>query len=388
MPPTFAAFAEAEHRERIARARKSLREAGLAAVVAMGAENGYYLGGFDSWTAVNSPQALIFTPGDDEPTLLLRNLDVNLALESSWMTDIRTYRLRAEDPARMIVDILEQKGVKTGTVGVDFDAAGISGGLARTVVAALSPLKAEDATPLLGDLRLVKSPQELTYIREAAGFARCGLEAARTAYRAGRTEIAVAADIEYAIRSAGGDYPASGIEFASGPRAASGHGTPRSRVINTGELGHFEFAGVSNRYHTYAITTMAVGDPGPRAREIYELNTASLKAGLAVAAKPGVPVSEIEERSLDPLRKLGLEDYAMMRFGYGIGAAYPPILGETLMIDRQSKQVLQPGMVFVLHSCIELVDEQLGAIQGGTYAMTDRGLEMLVGDGDAPLRVL
>ncbi len=387
MPATYAAFTGAEHRERTARARQSMREAGLAAIVAMGAENGYYLGGYESWTAVNSPQAVIFTAGEDEPTLFVRNVDLNLALESTWLTDIRTYHLHADDHARMIAEILDQKGVRDGSIGVDLDGVGVTGGLALGVIAAVAPLKVEDATFLLGDLRLRKSPREMAYLRQAAKYAQLGLDASRAALRAGRTEIEVAADIEAAMRSAGSDYPAITTEFASGPRTPGGHGAARARVIEPGDLAHFEFAGVHNRYHTTAITTLAVGDPGPRAREIYDLNVASLQAG-AAACKPGTPVAEIEERSLDPLRKLGLESYAMMRFGYGIGVAYPPIWLETLQIDRQSKQILEPGMVFVLHACIELVDEQLGAIQGGTYAMTDNGLEMLVGDGDAPLRVL
>lgn len=383
----FAAFPEAEHRERLARARQSMRDAGLAAIVAMGAENGYYLGGYETWTAANGPQALIFTAGDDEPTLFLRNVDLNLALESTWVSDLRTYHLHADDHARMIADILEQKGVKNGRVGIDLDAVGVSGGLTLAMIEALRPLEIVDATFLLGDLRLRKSAAEMAYLREAATYAAKGLAATKTAMRAGRTEIAIAADVEYALRSAGSDYPAITTEFATGPRSPGGHAAARERVLQPGELGHFEFAGVSHRYHVTAINTLAAGEPGPRARELYDLNVASLKAGIAVCRK-GVPVSEIEEASLEPLRKLGLEGYAMMRFGYGIGVAYPPIWLETLQIDRQSKQTLEPGMVFVLHACIELPDEGLGVIQGGTYTLTESGLEMLAGDGDAPLTLV
>ena len=77
----------------------------------------------------------------------------------------------------------------------------------------------------------------------------------------------------------------------------------------------------------------------------------------------------------------------MMRFGYGIGVAYPPIWLETLQISRGFDRVLEPGMVFVLHACVELVDEGIGVIQGGTYALTRSGLEMLVGGGDVELEI-
>ena len=45
-------------------------------------------------------------------------------------------------------------------------------------------------------------------------------------------------------------------------------------------------------------------------------------------------------------------------------------------------------MVFVLHACVESPEEGLGAIQGGTYALTSFGLETLVGGGDVPLEVV
>ena len=75
----------------------------------------------------------------------------------------------------------------------------------------------------------------------------------------------------------------------------------------------------------------------------------------------------------------------MMRFGYGIGIAYPPIWLESLQIARGFDQTLQPDMVFVLHSCLELPDEGLGVIQGGTYRLSSTGLHKLVGAGDVDL---
>lgn len=70
-----------------------------------------------------------------------------------------------------------------------------------------------------------------------------------------------------------------------------------------------------------------------------------------------------------------------MRFGYGIGIAYPPIWLETLQISRGFDRRLAANMAFVLHACIELPEEGIGVIQGGTYLLTDGGLEMLAGGG-------
>ena len=244
-----------------------------------------------------------------------------------------------------------------------------------------------DCTESLGALRLLKSATEMKYIREAARFAGIGLDAARRAVKPGMSEIALAAAVEHAMRSAGSDYWSIPTELSSGSRTAGGHATPRKRPIESGDLVHLEFAGVSNRYHATAVHTLAAGTPSTRAREIYEHARASLAAGIAVI-KPGARVADVEDASLQPLRRVGLEDKAVMRFGYGIGVAYPPIWLEPLQITRDVEQTLQPGMVFVLHAYIQLLEEELGVIQGGTYELRPSGVVMLVGGGDIPLEIV
>lgn len=124
-----------------------------------------------------------------------------------------------------------------------------------------------------------------------------------------------------------------------------------------------------------------------RARELYDLALSSLRAGIA-AVKPGVPVSAVEGASLAPLRRAGIEHSAMMRFGYGIGIAYPPVWLETLQISRGFERRLEKDMVFVLHSCIELPEEGIGIVQGGTYHLKETELRMLAGAGDVGLLTL
>jgi Xaa-Pro dipeptidase len=380
----FAAFSREEHRGRMERARALMREQKFACCIVLAPENLYYLGGYESWVSVNSPQALIFTADEAEPTLILRNVDLALALETSWVRDIRTYHLHTENFAARVAGILEEKGVADGRIAIELQSYALPFSLGRELAAAMAPIQLVDATVLLGDLRLAKSAREMQFIAQAAHFANLGIEAARRALKPGITEIGLAAAIEGALRHAGSDYWAIPTELASGKRTPGGHAAPREKPIEPGDLVHIEFAGVSNRYHTTALQTLSLGDPGPRAKELYEIGLQSLRAGIA-AVKPGVPVSAAEEASLVPLRQYGLEHAAMMRFGYGIGIAYPPIWLETLQISRGFNREFEIGMVFVLHSCLELVEEGIGIVQGGTYALTDSGLRMLVGAGDSPL---
>jgi Xaa-Pro dipeptidase len=387
MRPTYAAFPESEHRERLARARKILRQNDIDCCVSVAPEHLYYLAGYDSWVSVNSPQALIFMADGGEPALVVRDVDLALPRETSWVSDVRSYHLFSDDVPALIAAVAQEKGLAGGKVGIETQSYALPHALGQAVARALAPAIVVDATDLLGATRLIKSAREMVYLRQAASYAQAGLDAARRTLKPGITEIALAAAVEGGMRGAGSDYWSIPTELASGPRTAGGHATARDRVIESGDLVHLEFAGVHRRYHAAAIHTFAVGQPSKRAREAYDLGRASLAAGIS-AVRPGVPVADVEEASLDPLRAAGLEGAAIMRFGYGIGIAYPPIWLEPLQISRGIDQRLEPGMVFVLHAYLQLLGEGLGIIQGGTYALTENGLEMLVGGGDVALEIV
>jgi Xaa-Pro dipeptidase len=382
--PKYTLFDSDTYNHRLVLARKVLGQHGLEAAVMVAPEHQFYFAGFDSWTGVNSPQALILTINDDEPTLLLRNVDLSLATESTWLTDVRTYQLHSENFPDIVRDILKEKGVLDGGIGIEMQSYALNFGLGRDLVSALAPAELVDSTELLGQLRLVKSDQEISLISKAGEFANQGLQSMTKSLESGSTEIAVAGSIEHAMRQAGSDYWSIPVELTSGDRSAGCHGTPRPRIIQRGDLVHAEFAGVCERYHATAIQTVCYGNAAKRQSEIYDIALQSLDAGIA-AIMPGVNVATVEEASLEPLIKQGLEHAAMMRFGYGIGAAYPPIWLETLQISRDFDTVLQSGMVFVLHSCIELPDENLGVIQGGTYVLEETGIRMLAGAGSVGL---
>jgi Xaa-Pro dipeptidase len=387
MRTMYSSFTREEHETRLARAREALRESGFDICVSVAPENHYYLAGYDSWVGVNSPQALIFTAReDDPPTLIVRNVDTNLALETSWVEDLRSYQLFAEGFGDMVARVCREKNSLSGSVAMELKSYVLNAALFQELSASLAPMQIGDATQTLGDLRVIKSDTEMRYVREAARYTNIGLNAARNTLVAGITELELAAAIEDAMRSAGSDYWSIPTELSSGHRTPGGHATPREKIIESGDLVHFEFAGVAERYHTTACHTMSCGEPSARAAEIYEVTRASLAAGEA-ACVAGAAVADIEEASLQPVREAGLERFANMRFGYGIGLAYPPVWLETLQISRGFDTHLEPGMVFVLHAYLQLDEEGIGVIQGGTWALTDNGLEQLVGGGNVPLEI-
>ena len=225
----------------------------------------------------------------------------------------------------------------------------------------------------------------MAYVRQAAKYAHAGMGAAFAAVRPGRSEIEIAADIEYAVRSRGSDSPAMPTWMTYGRRTGYSHLTPTDRVVQSGELVLFAFAGVARRYHCSMYRTVSLGEPPARVREVYRVAEEALHTG-ACAAVVGALASDVEEAALVPLRRAGLDAHLAQRFGYGVSAGYPPSWLEPLDIVRGSTQRLAAGMVFCLH-CVLKFPGEFGVMVGGDFVLHRDRLEFLDPTG-TELRVL
>ena len=382
-----AVFSVEEYADRLSRVRGLLVADGVEVCVVMGPDTQFWLSGLETFMSGLLPQAFIFSVDEsDEPTLVMWDADVPLGRSCSVFEDIRSYRFGVDDPIAAFVAVLHEKVAGPRRVGLDASSRAVTHAFGLSLVSAVSPASLVDCTAIFGDARLVKSPAELEYLRRAGRHADVGVLAAREFARAGVTERRLAAEIEYAMRCAGSDYPSIPTEMGSGPRAVFGHGTPTDRVLAPGDLVHVEIGGVEHRYNCVGIQTLCVGGalPTPVGQRLYDVALSCLRAGLD-AIEPGIEAHAVEAPALAVLRDSGMGDGFMMRFGYGVGVGYPPTWLDPLQITRTSTQRLVAGSTFVLHAC--LLDEQdpTGVLVGGTYAIGDAGLEMIAGAGTVEL---
>ena len=362
MPP---AFPESEYRDRLARARDLLRDQGLDGCICIAPELLYYFAGHEAYTFF-SDQALILTTGDDEP----------VSRETAWISDFRTFHYGKDDPADLVGEAVKEKGLAGKKIAVDLGSFSASAGYVQRLRDALAPSQIIDATETINSLRLVKSPSEIVYIREAASYANIGMDAAVAAIRPGISEIQLAAEIEYAMRSRGCDYAAMPTWVRSGPRSPNAHSQATGRIMENGDVVCIEFAGIARRYQCVTMKTFSLGDPSPRVRAMHEAGRDSLLTG-ARAIAVGERVAAAEEASIGPMERRGFSQFSNMRFGIGISAAYPPSWVDTMSIIKESKEVFRAGMSFYLHTSIQIPDEGIGALVGASYLLTDKGLEQL-----------
>ena len=135
MPP---AFPESEYRYRLARARDLLRDQGLDGCICIAPELLYYFAGHEAYTFF-SDQALIFTTGDDEPSLVIREVDLPVSRETAWISDFRTFHYGKDNPADLVGEAVREKGLVGKKIGVDLGSFSASAGYVQRLRDALAP---------------------------------------------------------------------------------------------------------------------------------------------------------------------------------------------------------------------------------------------------------
>ena len=192
----------------------------------------------------------------------------------------------------------------------------------------------------------------------------------------GMSEIELAAEIEYAMRSAGSDYFAVPTWMASGARAHCQHAMASPRVLMPGDLVHAEFAGVARRYQCVTMGSLTLGEPSARMKEMAQVGTEAFFAGLD-AAKVGGRIGDMELAYRKVLDEQGLGNCCPMRFGVGTSAAYPPVWENQITIQYECDDLLEPGMAFYIHSSMQSLGDKNGMLLGGSFLMMPTGPERL-----------
>ena len=160
-------------------AAQELAARGLDGLLMFRQESMYYLTGYDTFGYVFF-QCLYMGADGETLTLLTRTPDVRQAEHTSVVEDIRVwYDTEGADPAGDLREILEEHGCKGKRLGIETDAYGLTGYNLKRVEAALGSFcELVEASDLVSRLRVIKSPAEIAYVREAARLADLGLDRA------------------------------------------------------------------------------------------------------------------------------------------------------------------------------------------------------------------
>ena len=166
--------------------------------------------------------------------------------------------------------------------------------------------------PLLHALRLRKSPEEISRMREAARISAEAHELARQVARPGLNERQVQGVIEQHFLEQGARGPAYGSIVAGGDNACVLHYTANNAVLNDGDLLLIDAGCSLNDYYNGDITrTFPInGRFSPEQRALYEVVLAAQESAVAVVA-PGQTAEAVHDTAVRVLVE-GLVDLGLL----------------------------------------------------------------------------
>jgi len=369
------AFGLDTYAERTARVMKRLAAARIDALIVNMPDNLHYLTGFDSlgylWY-----QALLLSPGLDAPTFVTRTTEEPCTWETSCVRRAKFYDIARQDPIKRVAGLLAEAGVGDGRIGVETSAFTMLPRQWDRLRDLLPEATFVDASTLVAEERLIKSPAEIAYQRAAGQMADAGLTAGLGALCPGISEVEVAGVIAQALGEAGSEYAAIPPMVASGPRSAMIHAMPSGRSLALGDVVAIELAGVCRRYHAVIMRTAVVGRPSTRLREVAACLAEGFDAALA-AARPDAAAGAPDQACNARLARLDLVPARAHRIGYSLGIAYPPTWLEAMVLDESDSHRLAVGMSFTLEPNLSLPAEGFGVKLGETALCTAEGGESL-----------
>lgn len=197
--------------------------------------------------------------------------------------------------------------------------------------------------------RKIKSEDEIDYMSKAAEIADKTYERLLEENLIGKTEIEVAARIDYLLKKLG----ASGSSFetivASGPNSANPHHFPTKRCLQEGDMVILDFGARYKSYCSDISRTIALGYPPEGAKEVYELVQRALTEAKEIL-RVDLEAKEVDKKARDIIEEGGYGDNFIHRVGHGIGLD----AHEEPYLTGQNEEKIKKGMTFTIEPGIYL----------------------------------
>ncbi len=371
-----------EFQERIQRTKRRMIEKGIDVLLITDPANMNYISGYDGWSFYVD-QMVVLILDEEQPLWIGRKMDANGAKATTWLyheniipyTDDYVHS-STKHPMDFTAEILAQIGHSRSRIGVEMGAYYFSALAFERLKKGLPDAKWQDATLLVNDVRMIKSPQEIEYMKKAAKIVEAAMRKGIEAIAEGVRECDVVAEIYHKLISGtpefGGDYPAIVPMLPAGKNTSTPHLTWSDQKYRNKDSVIIELAGCYKRYHSPLARTVSIGPPSPKVNDLSKVVVEGLNNALDFV-KPGVTCEEVEEVWRSTISKYGIVKDS--RIGYSMGLNYPPDWGEhTASLRQGDKMVLKPNMTFHMIPGVWYGD--YGVEISESFLVTDNGCEV------------
>ncbi len=369
-------FSVEEFKSRKNKIIKHLKEEKLDALLMFRQESMYWLTGYDTFGYVFFQTLVLDQKGNI--ILLTRAPDLRQAQNTSNIDDIRIWvDKNGSNPTEDLKVILDELNLKGKKIGVEYEAYGLTGRNALRLNKSLENYcSIEDASELVTKLRVIKSNEEINYVKKAANLADKALSEVWKHAKAGVSESKILAEMNKVIFEGGGDYSANEFIIGTGKNALLCRYQAEKQILNSQDQLTIEWAGTYRHYHSAMFRTIPIGKADPKHYKMHEACIEAL-SNCENKLKPGNQTGEVFDVHAKTFDDLGYKNSRMNACGYSLGATFSPNWMDWPMLYTGNPYVIKPGNIFFMHMILMDSENNLAMNLGETYLVTEDGNERL-----------
>jgi Xaa-Pro aminopeptidase len=234
-------------------------------------------------------------------------------------------------------------------------------------------------TKIVEQLRTIKTPKEVEYIKRACEIGDKAFERILNDIKVGVTEKELSAKLAYYLKMEGSD--ARGYEniLVSGKRTSLLHGIPSDKKVEYGDFVLMDFGAGYNGYLSDMTRTVVLGKANEKQKEIYDIEKRSGEEAIS-AIKAKKSTKEIYYASLKAMEKTEYIKYHYGSIGHGVGLA----VHEEPYISPLCEYILEENNVITIEPGIYIpgwggvrIEEQVLVTKEGCEILTNSPKQLI-----------
>lgn len=354
--PEYALFPTEEYLTRVDKARKFMDERGFDALLLTAKENVIYFSGIRTigWNSKHRPMGIVIPRDANKPVVsIIPESLYDVSYHSSWIDEVRPWggwrRTDAvPDPITAFHNACKELGVAQGTIGLEL---GYGQRIAMSqedfndLRGKLRDATLVDASTLLWDLRMIKSPLEIQALRKACDATNKAFERGFSSLRPGMTERELGAIIMAELALETQDLPGFIMVRSGQLKYGMINVSPFEKPMQPGDLVVVDVGANYNYYWSDFMRMASIGEPTAEQRRFFEADLASQQAGVDII-RPGIKLHEIFDACYEVLMERGMKEHVpgLERVGHGVGLD----VHEPPSIAKGSQVIVQPNMMLTV----------------------------------------
>ncbi len=243
--------------------------------------------------------------------------------------------------------IAEKKIVRSGQ-NVGFESNVVSVDALASMRKALKGVSLKAAPGLARETTVVKFPDEIRKIRQAAHIAAQVYEFVLGFVKPGMREIEVAAEISYQGRKLGSEGDAFGIILVGGEHGAFVHGRAGERKLKKGDVVTLDFGCIYKGFNSDMTRTFSLGKAPQEAKNAWRAVSDAHRRSID-AIRPGMKAADLDNIARRIISDAGFGEYFKHSLGHGLGVEVhedPRIsaMNSKGLVPEDSVITIEPGI--------------------------------------------